>query len=93
MPAKISSTSNPPRLGEMAASLAILATGVAILLLATLHVLSPECSPSWRAIGEYAFGRYPSVLSLMFFVLGYRLVGVGYRLSDGSRAAECRSGP
>jgi hypothetical protein len=49
-----------------AAWVAILATGTAILLLAALHVLSPEFSPSWRMISEYAFGRYAWVLSLMF---------------------------
>ncbi len=70
MPAKVSSTTNPPRFGALAAWLAMLATGAAILLLATLHLLSPEFSPSWRVISEYAFGRYPWVLSLMFLSWG-----------------------
>jgi len=66
----LSSTSNPWQFGELAAWLAMLATGATILLLATLHVLSPEFSPSWRMISEYAFGRYPGVLSLMFLSWG-----------------------
>lgn len=46
--------------------LAILATIATIVLLASLHLLSPEFSPSWRMVSEYAFGHYAWVLSLMF---------------------------
>jgi hypothetical protein len=60
------SVSNPPQIAEPAGWLAILATITAILLLGTLHVLSPEFSPSWRMVSEYAFGHYGWVLSLMF---------------------------
>jgi hypothetical protein len=46
-------------------------TGLAtLLLLLALHVLSPEFSPSWRMVSEYAFGRYGWVLSLMFLSWG-----------------------
>ena len=55
---------------EPAGWLAVLATGTAILLLAVLHILSPEFSPSWRVISEYAFGHYGWVLSLMFLSSG-----------------------
>src|ERR1035438_1888465 len=60
------SVSNPSQIAELAGRLAILATLTTILLLATLHVLSPEFSPSWRMVSEYAFGHYAWVLSLMF---------------------------
>jgi len=60
------SVSNPSQIAEPAGWLAILATITTILLLATLHVLSPEFSPSWRMVSEYAFGHYAWVLSLMF---------------------------
>lgn len=53
-----------------AAWLAILATLATILLLAALHFLSPEFSPSWRMISEYAFGHFAWVLSLMFLCWG-----------------------
>lgn len=66
----LSSASNPSHIGEPAAWLAIFATGAAILLLAALHVLNPEFSPSWRVISEYAFGHYGWVLSLMFLASG-----------------------
>ena len=55
---------------EPAAWLAIVATGATIVLLAALHLLSPEFSPSWRMISEYAFGHYGWLLSLMFFCWG-----------------------
>ena len=51
---------------EVAASLAIVAAGAALLLLAGLHILSPEFDPSWRVVSEYANGRYGWLLSLMF---------------------------
>jgi hypothetical protein len=66
----LSSQRNPSQFGELAAWLAMLATGATLLLLATLHVLSPEFSPSWRVISEYAFGHYAWVLSLMFLSWG-----------------------
>jgi len=49
---------NPSQAAELAAWLAILATGATIFLLISLHALSPEFSPSWRVISEYAFGHY-----------------------------------
>lgn len=55
---------------EPAAWMALIATAGTILLLAALHILSPEFSPSWRVISEYAFGHYGWVLSLMFLSWG-----------------------
>jgi hypothetical protein len=60
----------PSQIGESADWLALCATGATIFLLATLHVLSPEFSPSWRVVSEYAFGHYAWVLSLMFLSWG-----------------------
>jgi hypothetical protein len=57
---------NRSQVAELAGWLAILATGATIFLVVTLHVLSPEFSPSWRVVSEYAFGHYAWVLSLMF---------------------------
>ena len=62
--------SNPSQIVAPAAWLAILATAATILLAAALHVLSPEFSPSWRVISEYALGHYAWVLSLMFLSWG-----------------------
>jgi hypothetical protein len=49
-----------------AALMAMAAAALTVLLLATLHVLSPEFDPSRRVVSEYANGRYGWVLSLMF---------------------------
>jgi Protein of unknown function (DUF998) len=49
---------------------AIITTAATILLLASLHALSPEFAPSWRMVSEYAFGHYGWVLSLMFLSWG-----------------------
>jgi hypothetical protein len=57
-------------MSKPAAWVAIVATGATIVLLVALHVLSPEFSPSWRMISEYAFGHYAWVLSLMFLSWG-----------------------
>jgi hypothetical protein len=63
-------TKTPFQVPELAGWLAILATGATLVLLVSLHVLSPEFSPSWRVISEYALGRYAWVLSLMFLSWG-----------------------
>ena len=62
--------SDPSQIVKPAAWLAILASFAAILLLLSLHLLSPEFSPSWRMISEYAFGKHAWVLSLMFLSWG-----------------------
>ena len=49
-----------------AAWLAIIASIAVLILLALLHILSPEFQPSWRMVSEYANGKYSWVLSLMF---------------------------
>jgi Protein of unknown function (DUF998) len=61
---------NPAKIVVPAAWLAILMTAATILLLASLHILSPEFDPSWRMVSEYAFGHYRWVLSLMFLSWG-----------------------
>ena len=67
---KSRSNVNSSQFRESAAWLALFLTGATILLLIALHVLSPEFSPSWRVISEYAFGHYAWVLSLMFLCMG-----------------------
>lgn len=53
-----------------AASLAIAATGLSLVALLALHLLSPEFQPSWRMVSEYANGRHGWLLSLMFATWG-----------------------
>ncbi len=62
--------SDPVRIAAPAAWAAILLSVAALMLLAALHVLSPEFAPSWRMISEYALARFAWVLSLMFLAFG-----------------------
>jgi len=50
----------------LAARLAIVMASAVIVLLASLHVLSPEFDPAVRVLSEYATGGYGWVLSLLF---------------------------
>ena len=54
----------------VAAYVAIASAIAAFGLLVSLHLLSPEFSPAWRLVSEYANGHYPLVLSLMFGAYG-----------------------
>jgi hypothetical membrane protein len=49
-----------------AVSVAFAGATATALLLASLHLLSPEFDPRWRMVSEYANGHYGWVLSLMF---------------------------
>lgn len=64
------SNCNASRVSRLSALVAIAFSTAALLLLAGLHVLSPEFDPSWRMVSEYANGRYGWALSLMFAAWG-----------------------
>lgn len=59
---------------------AIGATIITLLLLASLHILSPEFDPAWRMVSEYANGNYDWVLSLMFASWGISSWALAYAL-------------
>ena len=46
---------------------AIVGIAISLAAFALLHVLSPEYAWSWRMVSEYANGRYPWLLTVMFF--------------------------
>jgi hypothetical protein len=58
------------RISLPAARLAIATAVTALLLLASLHILSPEFDPAWRMVSEYAYGHFGWMLSLMFLAWG-----------------------
>jgi hypothetical protein len=64
-------TCDPTEIDAPAAWLAIVLSVATILLLASLHVLSPEFNPAWRVVSEYALGHYGWVLSLMFIAWAF----------------------
>jgi Protein of unknown function (DUF998) len=63
-------TRETPKSEVIAARLSIGAAAATLLLLASLHVLSPAFDPSFRMVSEYALGQYGWVLSLMFLAWG-----------------------
>lgn len=63
-------TRQTPKTEVMAARLAIGAAAATLVLLVSLHVLSPAFDPSFRMVSEYALGQYGWVLSLMFLAWG-----------------------
>jgi hypothetical protein len=63
-------TSERPKIVVASARLAIAASAAVLLLLASLHVLSPEFDPSYRMVSEYALGQYGWVLALLFLAWG-----------------------
>lgn len=63
-------TSDSRRVAGIGARVAIATAAAVLVLLASLHALSPEFDPSFRMVSEYALGRYGWVLSLFFLAWG-----------------------
>ncbi len=63
-------TRETPKLEVIAARLSIGAATATLVLLASLHILSPAFDPSFRMVSEYALGPYSWVLSLLFLAWG-----------------------
>jgi Protein of unknown function (DUF998) len=63
-------TRDIPEIEVIGALLAIVTAAATLLLLASLHILSPEFNPSFRMVSEYALGHDGWVLSLMFLTWG-----------------------
>lgn len=77
------------RIGSIAA---IVCSGLALLFLAALHVLSPEYSPAWRMVSEYANGRYPWLLSLMFAAYGLSALALAYAIRGQTTTRGSKAG-
>ena len=74
---------NSLRIDQVLPTGSILAIGMSILvlvLLISLHILSPEFNPAWRMVSEYANGKYPMILSAMFFLWGAASWALAYTL-------------
>jgi hypothetical protein len=63
-------TRETPKIEVIAARLSIGAAAATLVLLASLHMLSPAFDPSFRMVSEYALGQYSWVLSLLFLAWG-----------------------
>lgn len=65
---------------KTAARFSILVSLFTLLLLVTLHILSPEFDPAWRMVSEYANGNYALVLSLFFALWGISTWALAYAI-------------
>ena len=68
---------------QISSTSSLLAIGMSVavlVLLAVLHILSPEFNPAWRMVSEYANGKYPIILSAMFFLWGAASWALAYTL-------------
>lgn len=83
-------SSDRPKLELAGAIVAIGMAAVTLLLLVSLHLLSPEFDPSFRVVSEYAFGRYGWVLSFMFLAwsISSWALAAALRLQVQSRAGK-----
>lgn len=79
---RISSTTTRPAVSLTAARLSILLSVTALVLLAALHLLSPEFDPAWRMVSEYALGDYRWVLALMFLAWALSAVTLFFALQS-----------
>ena len=56
--------------GSFVAQLVIATSGLSLLCLLALHVVSPEYQPSWRMISEYALGGHKWLITAFFLLWG-----------------------
>lgn len=89
---KLRSDNSEAAISVGAARLAIGGTVAALSFLGALHVLSPEFDPAWRMVSEYANGRYPWVLSLMFACWGISTCALAYAIRGELRSIPARIG-
>lgn len=68
-----------------AARLSFAAAATSLVLLAVLHVISPELDPSWRMVSEYALGEYGWVLALMFLSMAVSCVALFFAIKSQIR--------
>ena len=71
------------KVDQISSTSSLLAIGMSVavlILLVSLHFLSPEFNPAWRMVSEYANGKNPMILSAMFFLWGAASWALAYTL-------------
>lgn len=81
---KVSARSKPATL-QVAGQISFAAAAASLVLLAALHVLSPELDPSWRMVSEYALGNFGWVLALMFLTWALSCVALFFAIRSQVR--------
>ncbi|UPT70370.1 MAG: DUF998 domain-containing protein [Flavobacterium sp. JAD_PAG50586_2] len=56
---------------SLLAILSLICGAVSLLLLLSLHFVSPEFKPSWKMVSEYALGKNKTLLTFFFFCWGF----------------------
>jgi hypothetical protein len=65
---------------EIAALYALVASVVAVVLVAALHRLEPEFDPRWRMLSEYSLGRYGYLMRIAFVAAASAVIEVALAL-------------
>ena len=89
---KVISTTARPAISLTAARLSLAAAATALVLLAVLHIISPEFDPSWRMVSEYALGNYGWVLALMFLTWALSCVALFFAIKSHIRTVGGKIG-
>jgi hypothetical protein len=91
---EITSTTAKPvtAISLTAARLSIAAAAATLVLLAALHIISPEIDPSWRMVSEYALGSYGWVLVLLFLTWALSCVALFLAIKSHIRTVGGRIG-
>lgn len=89
---RAASASATSKISVSTACVAIAASVAALVLLLSLHLLSPEFSPAWRMISEYANGQYGWVLSLMFAAYGLSSLALAFAIRSQATTRRSRLG-
>lgn len=77
---EMTATTARPAISLSAARLSFAAAAAALVLLAVLHLISPEFDPAWRMVSEYALGDFGWVLALFFLAWALSCVGLFFAI-------------
>ncbi len=60
----------PPHFAGIASGVSLVASGIFVILLASLHAVEPEIDPSWRFVREHVFGACGWTMLIAVISLG-----------------------
>ncbi len=73
-----------PSVASVVATYALIAVGLAVALVAVLHLVEPEYDPSWRMLSEYSLGRFGWVMRIAFMAAGTGVIAAAMVLPDSA---------
>ncbi len=60
----------PPYFAGIASGVSLVAAGIVVILLASLHAVEPEIDPSWRFVRQHVFGACGWTMLIALMSLG-----------------------